>query len=732
LQWRAAQCGLHSLAIPEAPVPIDTQSILAFLSRQGYSPMRRKELARAMRVPDDEYGAFRSVLDRLVEEGRVSLGRGRRYVTAEQSGLFAGSIEIKRGGYGFFKSREPGTQDLFVPPDSLADAMDGDTVIARPANSRGRKIARVDKVVRHSRERVTGVFVSTGVGGIVLPDYRGLPEIEIAPMDTKGAQDGQKVVVQLTRFPAGGRPPAGKIVDVLGEAGTWEAERAAKIIEFGLRVEFPEDALRLAEGLSESIADAEAARRADYTEELVVAIDPDDARDHDDAIHVARRKGGGWLLRVHIADVSHYVNEGDAVDREARLRGTSVYLPGEVFHMLPERISANICSLVDGKRRLTKTVSITYAADGTRQSFTIERSIIKSMRTLTYANVRRALEGETVPDIAGPVLEMLTAARKLHELLRARRKAAGALDFVLPEVRVRLGEDGRVTEVVRAMQDFSNNMIEEFMLEANRAVGERCVDWGLPALHRIHEEPDPKSLEEFIDVAREMGLVVKGPPERQKLQAALDRTKNAEDHEVLAMALLRALKLARYFERSVPHYALAFDRYLHFTSPIRRYPDLLVHRALDAAFEAGTPGMPKKRPKGVGAVRDEQLAELAHLAEHCSLRERASARAEEALTRFRQLEFLHEHVGERAEGVVRKVDEYGISIELAVYWMMARAPVASLPADRYRFDQNRRVLKGRRWSYRAGERVTVKILEVDLVAGEVRVSVIATEPRASR
>jgi len=705
-------------------VAFDKKLITDRLAQSNYSPLRRKELFKALRPEESRYDEFRAALDELVDDGVVVLGRGRRYALAAASGMFTGTIEIKRGQFGFVKPRDAGAADLFVPPDATGGALDGDTVLVRTAKSRGRKIARVEKVVRRARSTVAGVFVSTGHGGVVIPDHRALPEFEIDPQDLGGATDGEKVLVEpMAR--TYGSPPVARVVRLLGTAGTWTAERAARVAEFELRTEFADDVEEEAARAPADIPAEEAARRADHTAEVVVAIDPDDARDHDDAFHVRRNDDGTWLLRVHIADVAHYVPAGGAVDREARLRSTSVYLPGEVFRMLPDRLSADVCSLLGGVRRLVKTVSMRYDADGRRTSFTIERSVIETRRTLSYGRVFGALEGEAVDEIDDETLHMLRRARELHELLRVNRARDGSLDFTFPEVRVTLSPEGEVTGIVRRASDYTHHMVEEFMLEANRCVAELCVDWGLPVLHRIHEEPDERGLEAFAESARDMGYAFKRPYTRRKLRELLDRAAAAgEAGEAVAFALLRALKLARYYEHSVGHYALAFERYLHFTSPIRRYPDLVVHRALDEVFPAGRPALPKRKPASVRPADGEALADLAHLGEHCSNRERAAEKAEQMLTRFRQMEFLKEHAGGVIAAVVRSVDEYGLGVELEEFWVRARAPLSKLPPDRYRFDARRGALNGKRSRFRAGDRVRTRVVEVDLVAREVVVTVL--------
>ena len=725
--------------------------IEAFLSRPGYSPMRRRELARAMSVAAEDYALFREALDDMERRGAVIVGHGRRYALPGRAGLVRGRIEVKGGRYGFLKPREPGAQDLFVPPKLLGGAMDGDVVLAsleprrreRRKGGRGKRgpVARVMKILERGVHRVTGVFLSTGRGsGIVVPGSRAIPEVSIRGADTGGALDGRKVSVEITRYPEPDRPALGRIARVLGEAGTWEAERAARIEEFGLRAEFPEEIEREAAELPAELPEDELARRADYTNEIAVTIDPDDARDHDDAISVARQGvKGGWRLRVHIADVAWYVRPGTAIDTEARARATSVYLPGEVFRMLPERLSAELCSLLEGELRPTRTVTMHFDAEGRLKRTVVERSVIRSAKRLTFGQVRRALgedgEGEHVPEITGDVLGMLRDGRELHEKLRDLRTREGSLDFSLPEVRVVLGDDGRVAAVTREVQDLSHHMIEEFMLAANRTVAELLAERGFPGIYRIHEDPDDDALRELAKSCRELGIVLKPPYSRQKLSRAVAKAFEEGVGETVAGALLRSMKLARYHEQALAHYALAFDRYCHFTSPIRRYPDLWMHRLLDALFEPGRPSISKERARegqsrglepATGIAHAELAAEVAHLAEHCSIRERAAERAERELTRFRQLEFLREHADGTHEAVVRDLDEGGLKVEIERFWVGARAPVANLPGDGYRYSERKRLLTARRGrSFRVGDRVKLRIEEVDLVAMRVIAAVVS-------
>jgi ribonuclease R len=395
--------------------------------------------------------------------------------------------------------------------------------------------------------------------------------------------------------------------------------------------------------------------------------------------------------------------------------------------MLPEELSAGLCSLRQGEPRLTKTATLHYDAEGVRGRYGVERSFIRSAARLTYDQARRALEGKRVKAIDGKTLAMLEDARELHEKLRDRRRRDGAFCFSLPETRVAIGEDGKVEAITREEQDFAHSIIEEFMLEANRAVAELTAERALPAIYRVHEEPDPDDLREFATIARAFGVILKPPYTRQKLAATVESAREAGQGEAVAIGLLRAMKLAIYHEQVLPHYGLAFDRYLHFTSPIRRYPDLWVHRLLDALFEPGKPGIARRKrgSPSSGATISKLRDEVAHVAEHCSLRERAAEAAERTLTRFRQMEFLRDRAEGVKHGMVRDVDERGLVIQLEDFWLTTRAPLERLPPDRYRYDRRSGKLAGKKRSFSVGDRVAMTVTNVDLVAGDVIVEVLA-------
>ena len=770
---------------------MDVESIKArvfeLMSGPGYMPMRKRGLAKALKIPDADYRTFRSLLEQLTEEkqiaerkrGKYGLARdedaaplipvraGRRVAelaseipAAKQLPKHArvGRIEIKRAGMGFLLSDPPGN-DLFIAAEDLGGALSGDTVAVELKGRgfegrRGRKnggggrgqwggvraqrtAGRVIKIIERANQHLVGTFhASHGVQmAHVVPDTRGVfDELDVLPADRALARDHDKVAVELVEsvdlHRSGARPTA-RIVKVFGKAGEADADISAIIENFKIKTAFPDEVLAQAEKISEEIPESELAQRIFYEHPVTFTIDPEDAKDHDDAVAIQREDDGTYTLLVHIADVAHYVPEDGVLDIEARERGTSVYLPGKVYPMLPPKISNNVCSLKEGKLRLTKTVKMTYTASFMLQSSIIERTYIRSAAFLTYDQVKDGLDDENPELVRGEkIYETLQIMRDFAAGLRAKRLATGSLELDMPEAKLLLDEKLEVKGWAKEVHHWAHELIEDMMLAANRAVAEYLVEHELPGLFRIHEEPDPEALKRFSEFVKEFGISLRPPIDRVKLKSVLDRVRGKEYAHTVNLALLTSLKQARYSAECHPHFALNFNRYLHFTSPIRRYPDLIVHRALDSRFEPGQTALPVhgKKRKGFKEGGDyfERMALLRPLASHCSLRERLADQAEKEVKRFRQMQYLRRNMKEAHPGIITGVRDFGLFVELQDCFVEGRVSVRDLDDDYYEYFENQHLLQGRRKrrSFRLGDKVDVRIIHIDLGKKEVDLEIV--------
>lgn len=781
-----------------------TVQLLALLSDENYTPMRKRGLARALQIQDEYYRAFRQLLQELAKRGTINGSGGRfslplgddathwqalaprqRTIGEEQwdteaaeggapvedrepdtaavrgplppKGSRVGRIEVKRGGMGFLLSDPPGN-DVFIASEDLRGALSGDLVavqMKRRVISRGRRgrngwggaatsrpAGRVVAVLERAHSRIVGTFYSRlqdrelppSLAGVIVPDTPGLSkEVEVLAGDAGKARNHDKVTAELIEAAdsyRSGASPTARVVHVFGRAGEADADIAAILENYNVRQEFPEGVLREAEQIAEEIPEEELRQRTCYFEPVTFTIDPEDARDHDDAVALRQEPDGRTTLLVHIADVSHYVPEGSAIDLEARARATSVYLPGQVFPMLPPKLSNDLCSLKEGQVRLTKTARIAFGPNLTPLDVRIERSYIRSAAFLTYDQVKQALEEER-PELvrSRQIYDALCAMRQFAAALRQKRLATGSIDLEIPEAKLLLDERMEVTGWALEKHHWAHELIEDMMLSANRAVAEYLVDHEIPALFRIHEDPDPDALKRFTEFVREFGISVHPPLDRFKIRSVLERVRNKEYAHTIHLALLTSLKQARYAAECRPHFALNFTRYLHFTSPIRRYPDLIVHRALDQRFEPGQAVLPVRgKKRGGGEMGEEYFARQAFLrplATHCSVRERAADDAEEDVIKFRQLQFLRRNPKAVHPGLITRVRDFGLFVELQDCHVEGLVHVADMTDDFYDYLENQHSLRGRRTKqvFRLGDKVTVRILRIDLGKKEVNLAI---------
>jgi len=639
------------------------------------------------------------------------VARPKREKKARRSGLLVGRITMNRKGYGFVEAPEG---DIYVPVREVHGAMHGDTVGVR-VNAGGKqgRSGSVVKVLERANETIVGRYELHGRTGIVVPsDPRLTHDVFVDARDAGGAASGDYVVVRLMAFPSRHHAAQGVVEEVLGNAETPGIEIEIIIRQHGLRTEFPEEVTAEADALKLDVDQALSdAARADLRDVFTITIDPVDARDFDDAISI-ERVDGQLRLGVHIADVSHYVPWDSAVDNEARKRATSVYLVDRVLPMLPEHLSNNICSLNPGQDRLAFSVIMDMSKDGAVTGYRLTQSVIRSDRRFDYGGVQRMLDGDDpFPDAESE--RTLTEFARIAASIGERRVARGGLDFETVEAKVRLAEDNVTPlEVVLRERTQATNMIEEAMILANEVVARHMTDADAPMVYRIHEDPDPDALSQVAVILKEFDYPIQDihGASPATFQRIIEFAHGRPEKLLINSLLLRALQRARYVDYLGSHFGLASEAYCHFTSPIRRYPDLLVHRLLRAQL--------------AGALEEEPTAsmagELEWLAEHSSIMEREAEAAEDASVRVKIAQLMAEHVGEEFEGIITGVSSFGLFVQLD-NTAEGLIHVRAMPDDYYRYDAERFLLYGeeRGKIYRLGERMRIRITAVVVSEGRI-------------
>src|SRR5438067_4017295 len=715
------------------------EQILALLGSANYRPLNKSELAKALGRKSGVRMGLSQVLRDLERAGEIARIRKNRYVLPPAADLIAGKLHIHQAGYGFLISEKPGESDIFIAAENTGTAMHGDRVVARispdepSGRIKGRREGRVIRILERAHDTIVGTLQRSRNFYYVVPDdprivhdvYVGQvsnsPQGESAVADLPLAafkiapQVGDKVVVRLEAWESRHVNPEGEIIEVLGPASAPGIDMLSIIRKYHLPTEFPRDVLDHAKGIPETVDARQFEGREDLRGEFIVTIDPDDARDFDDAIHVEKIRGG-WRLGVHIADVAAYVEPDSPLDREARRRGNSVYLPDRVIPMLPERLSNGVCSLNPGVDRLTHSVFIHFDKHGNAKSARFARSLVRSARRLTYKQAYAILTAAPGDQLG----ERLHLAWELAALLRQRRFEHGALDLDFPEVKVWVDKDGHPAKLERVENDKSHQLVEEFMLAANEAVARELKKRAAPTIYRIHENPDPDKLAEYREFVLSFNYKVGDLTHRDEVQRLLAAIRGKPEEQALKIGLLKSLKRARYFPQPLGHYGLAKPNYLHFTSPIRRYADLVVHRAL--AQRDG-----KQQPR-------IDMSQITSIAEHVSTTERVAADAEIESARMKKLEFFQRQLDERNPQIFRAaivdVRNYGLAVELPDALITGLVHVSSLADDFYLFEPAQRRLIGRRSRKRfsVGDEVRVFVVRVDTFKRQVDFAIASETP----
>lgn len=726
-----------------------SRRILSHLADTRYEPRSIRDLAHDLSIPSDEYQLFHDSVQQLLEEGQVVLGAAEAVTLPPPGKEMVGVFRGNERGFGFVIPDEL-TQhgDLFVPPGRTMDAMSGDRVRARVRRERRRGGAgkspftgEIVEIIERADKQYVGVLEKRGSRYLVQVDGKLMHDpVVVRDPHAKNAKPGDKVVLEIIKFPDGpGQLPEGVITEVLGEAGEPAIETLGIMRAFGLAEKFDEAVLQQArEAASMLEDDVIPSDREDLTETFICTIDPPDARDFDDAIHIKKLEGEGdavWELGVHIADVSYFVKVGTPLDEQAYTRGNSTYLPRKVIPMLPELLSNGVCSLQEGVNRFTKSAFIRYDAEGNVVGERFARTVIRSAKRLTYLEAQALIDGDlrearkhtrSEPHYPRQLIKTLSMMDELARTIRERRMREGMIVLGLPDVELIFDDSGRVIDAEPEDNAFTHTIIEMFMVEANEAAARLFDGIDVPMIRRVHADPDVHGMGELRSFARVAGYNIPAKPSRKELQDLLEAVRGKPAQHAVHLAVLRTLSKAEYAPVLVGHFALASEHYTHFTSPIRRYPDFVVHRGIDAYLEAaakhnGKGGKAKKQL--TKAVRDDPRVpdedRLTEIGRHCSGTERNSEQAERQLRAYLVMELLSEHLGEDYQGTVTGVTGSGVFIQLDRYLVDGLIRAADLPGEqgeRWKLNTNTGALVAQRSgkTITIGDRFTVRIAKIDL------------------
>jgi ribonuclease R len=681
-------------------------------------PATAKELLQVLKIPREVQATFKRQLKALVASGALIEIRGNRFGLPDKMNLVVGRVSTNPRGFAFVDAEAVvpgGPSSIFIAGNNLNQAMHGDRVVVRVEHQRDmdRAEGRIVRVLERGSERIVGRYEADDAGrGFVVPfDRRLVIDMQIPAGDAHGASPGDMVTAQVTRWPTPTRPALGRIVEVLGALDAPGVDTRVIIQKYNLPDAHGDDAIAEAKRLGTTLSERDRAGRTDFRDWPIVTIDGETARDFDDAISLERLPNGNFWLGVHIADVSHYVEDGSALDREAYERGTSVYFPERAVHMFPSELSTGLCSLNPQVDRLVQTCLMEVdRRSGAVTRYEMHDGVIHSRARMTYTEVNAILTDRdaTMMDRYRPLVPLFERMHELFDILHARRRRRGSIDFDLKESQIVLDDQGMVEAIVASQRNVAHRLIEEFMLLANETVAAHLERVGMPALYRVHETPDPMKVEVFQEFIKTLGYTLPGVPgqlEPKNFQQLVERIQGKPEEKPIAFLMLRTMQKARYEATNLGHFGLAAEAYTHFTSPIRRYPDLVVHRAL------------RESRQRVDAERRAELGEeMPEVGRHTSERERRAADAERELVQWKKVRFMADKVGEEFEGYITGVSAFGLYLELVEHFVEGMVHISTMADDYYRFVERAHILRGEANGrvYRLGDRVKVQVIRVDM------------------
>ncbi|HCX60894.1 MAG TPA: ribonuclease R [Clostridiales bacterium] len=695
------------------------EKILSYMKEEAYKPLTFHELLQEFEIESSMKKELLRALNELEDEGSIIFTRSQRYGIPEKMNLITGTLDGNQKGFAFLRPDNKDSSDIFISPVDMNGAMHGDRVIVRPMKTTEEVKSPEGKVIRileRANEYVIGTFQKSKNFGFVVPDDKKIAfDIFIPGDEFNGAKTNEKVNVKITEWPDKRKNPEGKIVEIIGDIEDTRTHIEAVLLDRKVRQVFPEDVIKEAIRVSsEGIHEQEYKRRKDLRDLNIITIDGEDAKDLDDAVYVEKINDDEYMLGVHIADVTHYVKEGRILDKEALKRATSIYISDRVIPMLPKELSNGVCSLNPGEDKLTLSVEMIINKEGKVTDYKIFDRILKNRYRMTYTDVSEILENndEELSEKYKEILPMLKNMEELSLILRRKRELRGAIDFEFPETKIITDETGKAIDVTKYERRVSNKIIEEFMLACNETVAEHYYWLNMPFVYRIHEDPDEEKMHEFSILIHNLGYTLKGSNEvhPRELQQLLLKIKGKKEESLINNMMLRSLRKAIYSPESSEHFGLAAQYYCHFTSPIRRYPDLQIHRIIKGQLN--------------GKLSEDDYHRLSErtaiVAEQSSKMERIADEIERDVDKIKIAEYMSDKIGEEYSGVISGVTSFGVFVELE-NTVEGLVHISNMVDDFYIFDNEKRELFGQtsRKVYRIGEDVKVKVLNVSIAKAEI-------------
>lgn len=689
--------------------------ILKFMSREDYVPMKAKEIAGIFMVPKNKYNNFKSILDKLEKEYKIQKNRKNKYSIIDENKYIKGTYRGNEKGYGFVIPENEEMEDIFIPRGNNNNALNEDIVVAeivKESEDGKRKEGKIVSIVKHEKDKVVGLFVKSKNFGFVIPDDKKFGgDIFISKSNFAKAKNNQKVVVKLTKYPEKNKKAEGKIIEIIGGIDEAGVDMLSLVKEYDLPYEFPQGVIEEAKSKGNKVDKKDIPNRVDLRDKTIFTIDGEDAKDLDDAVRVYKNDDGNYMLDVHIADVSYYVTENSLLDKEAIIRGTSIYMLDRVIPMLPKELSNGICSLNAGEDRFTLSCTMEIDKEGNIISSDVYKAVIKVTERMNYKDVQKIIDGsdEEVLERYKNYIQDFKLMEELAKILKNKRLERGYLNLDLPESKVVLDNNGHAVDIKKYELYFSNEIIEQFMLSANETIAERFYWLEAPFIYRVHEEPDIDKVKELNKFLYNFGYKINKSGDKlypKEFAKVLDSVKGKTEERVVSNLVLRTLKVARYESENDGHFGIASKYYCHFTSPIRRYPDLFIHRIISKYLENNYELSEKQKEKY------EKQAE--QYAKTSSDREKIATKVERDSIDIKMAEYMQDRIGEEYEGMVSSVTSFGIFVELD-NTVEGLIRFENLGDEYFEYDEEHKQLIGEKTgiTYKIGDRVKIKVINAN-------------------